>query len=96
MVVEKGEVDHDFKIERHRCGSYTVTDLVSNIASIVKADNFDFEYGALVRFDADGERHLIQFEEIRQETIFHYSVKGSQVEARVLTPAQYRMKGYLA
>lgn len=96
MVLKEGENDHDFKVERQPDNSYVVTDLLSGIASNIKADNFDFEYGALLRFDADGERHLIQFEETREEVIFHYSVKGSQVEALVLTPAQYRLKGYMA
>ena len=68
----------------------------SNKTSNLKADNFDFEYGALIRFDSDGKRNLIQFEETKEEVNHFFSVKGSQVEVAVYDPAQFKVKKYMA
>ena len=36
-----------------------ITDLESKKETAIKATNFDFDYGSLLRFDVDGKRHLI-------------------------------------
>jgi propionyl-CoA carboxylase alpha chain len=59
MVLKGADKEHDFKIERQADGSFKVTDLESKKETSIKATNFDFEYGSLLRFDADGKRHLV-------------------------------------
>jgi propionyl-CoA carboxylase alpha chain len=54
MVLKGSDKDHDFKIERNGDGSFKITDLESNKETQIKASNFDFEYGSLLRFDVDG------------------------------------------
>ena len=96
VVFKGGDKDHDYKIERLACGGFNVTDLADGKVVTLKADNFDFEYGSLLRFDVDGKRKLIQYEDTKEEVNYHFAVKGSQVEVAVLDPAQYKVKGYMA
>ena len=95
MSIKGGDHDHDFKIERQKDG-FQVTDLATGKSSHIKAANFDFEYGSLLRFDVNGERRLIQFEEARDEINLHFVMNGSQVEAAVYDPTQFRLKGFMA
>lgn len=62
----------------------------------MKASNFDFEYGSLLRFDADGQRRLIQFEETREEVNLKFAMKGSEVEVAVYNTAQYNVKHFMS
>ena len=96
MVLKGADKEHDFKIERQTDGSFKVTDIESKKESVIKASNFDFEYGSLLRFDVDGKRHLIQFEDTREEVNIRFSIKGSDVECAVYDSAQYKLKGYMA
>ena len=91
----KGEKDHDYKIVR-KDGIFEITDLENNQTQKINATNFDFEYGSLLRFDSEGERRLIQFEDVREEVNLHFSMKGSQVEVAVYDEAQFKLKGYMA
>ena len=59
VVLKGADKEHDFKIERKSDGTFTVTDLESKKESAIKATNFDFDYGSLLRFDVDGKRHLV-------------------------------------
>jgi hypothetical protein len=59
VVLKGADKEHDFKIERKSDGSFNITDLESKKVSAIKATNFDFDYGSLLRFDVDGKRHLI-------------------------------------
>ena len=96
VVLKGADKEHDFKIERKPDGSFNITDLETKKVSTIKASNFDFEYGSLLRFDVDGQRHLIQFEETREEINLRFSIKGSDVECAVYNDAQYKLKGYMA
>ena len=96
MSLKAFEHDHDYKVDRLECGGYNVTDVATGAVTPIKATNFDFEYGSLLRFDVDGERHLIHYEDTREEVVLHFGMKGSQVEALVLDASQYRLKGYMA
>lgn len=62
----------------------------------MKASNFDFEYGSLLRFDVDGQRRLIQFEETREEVNLKFAMKGSEVEVAVYNTAQYNVKHHMS
>jgi len=96
VVLKGSESDQDFKVERLSCGSYKITDIAAKKETTIKADNFNFEYGSLVRFDVDGKRRQIQFEETKEEVNFYYSVNGSHVEVHVYDPVQYRVKSHMA
>jgi propionyl-CoA carboxylase alpha chain len=96
VVLKGADKEHDFKIERKSDGSFTVTDLESKKESAIKATNFDFDYGSLLRFDVDGKRHLVQFEDTREEVNFRFSIKGSDVECAVYNTAQYKLKGLMS
>lgn len=61
VVVKGGEKDQDLKVERQTDGSYNVTDIATNKTVKMNPSNFDFEHGALLRFDVDGQRKLIQY-----------------------------------
>ena len=92
---KEGDKDHDYKIVR-KDGVFEITDLADNKTSTINASNFDFDYGSLLRFDVNGERRLIQFEDSREEVNLHFTMKGSQVEIAVYDEAQFRLKGYMA
>jgi propionyl-CoA carboxylase alpha chain len=77
-------------------GIFEITDLANNSTTKINASNFDFDYGSLLRFDANGERRLIQFEETKDEVNLHFAMKGSQVEIAVYDEAQFRLKGFMA
>ena len=96
VVLKGADKEHDFKIERKSDGSFNITDLESKKESAIKATNFDFDYGSLLRFDVDGRRHLIQFEDTREEVNLRFSIKGSEVECVVYDAAQYKLKGYMS
>jgi hypothetical protein len=57
----KGEVDHDYKIEKLSDKKFEVTDISSGEATTLDVDHFNVDYGALVRFKANGEDRLLQF-----------------------------------
>lgn len=90
------EHEHEYRVDRQPCGAYNVTDLATGKVTQIGATNFDFDYGSLLRFDVDGQRHLIQYEDTRDEVNMHFAVKGSQVECTVLNPTQYSLKKYMA
>jgi acetyl/propionyl-CoA carboxylase alpha subunit len=71
-----GDKDHDYKIVK-KDGVFEITDLADNKTSVINASNFDFDYGSLLRFDVNGERRLIQFEDSREEVNLHFAMKGS-------------------
>jgi propionyl-CoA carboxylase alpha chain len=97
VSLKQGDKDHDYKVERSSCGgSFTVTEVESGKAVTLKASDFDFEYGSLLRFNVNGEKKLVQFEDTRDEVNYHFAVKGNQVEATVLDASQYRLKKYMA
>lgn len=87
VSLKQGDKDHDYKVERTPCGGYTVTDVETGKAVTLKASDFDFEYGSLLRFNLNGEKKLIQYEDTKDEVNYHFAVKGNQVEAVVLNPA---------
>ena len=89
-----GEKDHDYKIVKS-AGVFEITDLASNKTSKINATNFDFDYGSLLRFDVDGKRRLIQFDETRNELNLHFLMKGSEVEIAVYDEAQFKLKDYM-
>jgi len=90
-----GEKDHDYKIVKS-AGVFEITDLASNKTSKINATNFDFDYGSLLRFDVDGKRRLIQFDETRNELNLHFLMKGSEVEIAVYDEAQFKLKDFMA
>ena len=92
---KEDEKDHDYKIVR--CdGTFEITDLSNNKSTKINATNFDFDYGALLRFDVNGERRLIQFDSTREEVNLQFSFKGSEVQVAVYDEAQFRLKGFMA
>jgi propionyl-CoA carboxylase alpha chain len=96
VSLKDGDHDHDYRVERKACGSFELTDVSTGKAVTLKADNFTFEYGSLLRFKVNGQDRLIQYEDTKEEVNYHFAVKGSQVEATVLDEAQYRLKKYMA
>lgn len=92
----KGEdKDHDYKIVRSD-GVFEITDLTNNKSTQINASNFDFDYASLLRFDVNGERRLIQFDETRNEVNLHFLMKGSEVEIAVYDEAQFKLKDFMA
>lgn len=81
---------------RLACGGFEITEVATGKKSTIKADNFDFQYGSLLRFDVEGKRRLIQYDQTKNEVNLQFAVKGSQVEAVTLDPAQYRLNKYMA
>ena len=51
----KGDEDKDYKIEKLDDKKYKVTCLTSGEATTLDIENFNVNYGALVRFKANGE-----------------------------------------
>lgn len=100
----KGEKDTDFKVERKADGSYVVSaadsvkggESATPDAQNLKASDFDFEYGSLLRFDLNGEKKLVQFVETKEELHFSFYHKGALVEAQVYDASQYRYKKFMA
>ena len=95
MSFKSEEKDHDYKIVRS-AGVFEITDLANNKTSKMNATNFDFDYASLLRFDVNGERRLIQFEETRNELNLHFIMKGSEIEIAVYDEAQFKLKGFMA
>jgi hypothetical protein len=75
--MKQGDNHNDYKIERHSCGKFTMTELATGKKTEIKADGFDFEYGSLLRFNQNGQRQLVQFEDRREEVNYHFSIKGN-------------------
>ncbi len=50
VSLKEGDHDHDYKVERKSCGAFEVTDVATGKAVTIKAGNFNFEYGSLLRF----------------------------------------------
>ena len=95
-IVMKGkEHDTDYKVVHHG-GTYTITNVATGESSDHKTCDFNFEYGTLLRFEANGAKQLIQFEDTRAEVNFHLSIKGSDAHAVVYDPVQYRVKRFMA
>jgi propionyl-CoA carboxylase alpha chain len=95
-VIKQGDNHVDYRIEKLSCGGFEVTDLATGKKETIKAGNFDFEYGSIIRFDQNGQRQLVQFEDKREEVNYHFAVKGNQVEVAVLNEAQYKVNKYMA
>jgi propionyl-CoA carboxylase alpha chain len=97
-VIHHLDADHhkDYRVDRTACGGYNVTDLASGQTTKVAANNFDFDYGSLLRFDIDGQRQLLQYEETLNDVNMHFSVKGSSVSCTVLDARQYELNKYMA
>ena len=55
----KGEQDHDYKIERLDDKKFEVTNISTKETTTLNIDNFMVDYGALVRFKANGEDKLL-------------------------------------
>jgi propionyl-CoA carboxylase alpha chain len=89
------DLEHDYKVVKHE-KEFEITDLATNKTSTINATNFDFEYDSLLRFDFNGERRLIQYEDTKEEVLLHFSMKGSQIEVGVYNEAQFRLKKYMA
>lgn len=88
--------DHDFKVEKKADGSYDVTDVATEKTTNFKVGPFDLEYGSLLRFDANGDKKLVQFVDVKEELHYNFYHKGNNVEIQVYDASQYKYKKYMA
>jgi hypothetical protein len=79
----KGDKDHDYKVEKLDNGSFVVTDVETGHAATLKASNFNFDYGSLLRFNINGEEKLVQFSDVKEELHYNFYYKGNNLEAVV-------------
>ena len=59
-------------------------------------ENFNVNYGALVRFKANGEDKLLQFLDSQDGLQFNFYVKGNTVKTIVYDENQFKYKKYMA
>ena len=59
VTIKGADKDHDYKVEKKAKDSYELTDIENNKSFTFKVGDFDLDYGALLRFNIDGENKLI-------------------------------------
>ena len=59
VTIKGAEKDNDYKVEKKAKGSYELTDIENNKSFTFKVGDFDLDYGALLRFNLNGENKLI-------------------------------------
>lgn len=80
----KGETNTDYKIETEADGKVIITEVASGKAVTFTAKDFDFQYGALLRFSINGQNSLIQFIDAKDNLHFNFYYKGNTLTATVL------------
>lgn len=94
-VTLKGDTDKDYKVERTASG-YEVTDLSNNQTHTLKTNDFNLDYGTLLRFNLNGEDKLIQFVDVKEELHYNFYYKGNSVETLVYDQSQFKYKKFMA
>lgn len=62
----------------------------------VNISDIDLEYGALLRFKQDGKDRILQFVDCKDDLDFNFYFKGNTIKSSVYTPAQFKLKKYMA
>ena len=58
-IKDKDDKAIDYKVEKKEEGDYCITNLATGKSACIKASDFDFDYGALLRFNFNGKNSLI-------------------------------------
>lgn len=96
MSLKGGEKDIDFKIDHQDDGKYQITDIASGKSSTHDVKDFDLEYGALLRFNQNGNKRIVQFLDNKDDLYFNFYYKGNTIKTAVYNEHQYALKNYMA
>jgi hypothetical protein len=88
--------DLDYHVEEKPDDHMLVTDVDTGKAITFSVKNFDLEYGALLRFDLNGEKKLVQFLTTHDTLYFDFWYKGQNVQMAAYTESQHKVKKYMA
>jgi hypothetical protein len=72
ISIKGGDKDIDFKIEHVDGNKFDITDVQSGAKTTHEVKDFDLEYGALLRFNDNGQKRLVQFLTTRGNLYFDF------------------------